>query len=1752
MNSGVFRGCNVRACWVRTAVAVLLACAGTVLTSERGYVRASQSWVTSAADPVPWEPGDAGGEGVRWEPRLNTGEARHRVAVEVPPGRGGLTPTVALEYRSGAPNGPFGVGWTLDLPFIQRDVNKGLPLYGPWPEPARGEDSGDEVPTRFEAERVRFSNGVELVPVKDDYWRARNEGEFTRFQRVGDGWLGRRRDGVLLEFGPDEQSRVQAGDRVFRWYLARMVDGNGNTVRFEYMSIDSSRERYLRRVRYNQGRNLAMAVEFVYESRPDIITDFRPRFELKTTVRCSEIRVVVGGETVRSYKLNYSRTSKWRSLSRLSAVQQFGRDGVTAFPARRFGYTGSDHVEPVVRALQGSPAVDLGDPNIEVGDLNGDGLPDIVDTGTQPHIRYQNNGGGTGGDTEWGAASPMENRIGLHLAADDTYLADANGDGRVDFVQLEKHALNYYSAEGNAWRAQKPIRSTRFVLADPNTRLLDVNHDKRVDVLQTVERDIVAWINRGGGGGYRRYIWASPDPRLHLDREETALGDMNGDGIPDLLDLRVASLAYYPGVGYGEFGERVTLSNGPAGQRDARRFVVADLNGDGRDDLIYVGTSLDVWLNQGLTSQDHNTARLAAVSSVRSPLFHSSAPYRVLDVTGDGITDVVFTPERRGGAGLAVVDFGSSGKPNLLSRIDNGLGRSIRMSYSSSIAAMVHDASVGRAWSDTVPFPLAVVSEVEVRHGTDVARTQFLYRNPFYDVSDKEFGGFGEVEKREMGDATAEALSTTYTFDVGRHTEVLRGKLLEVTWRNAGGEILRRERNVWKTTVVARALEGSTGDVVFGYLAVAYRDFHERREEARTVRTDYERDAFGNVVRVYEHGRLDEGWGDERITTSKYTSSYPDGVNDWILDRLVERNITDGEGRRVTAERVYYDGQQELGRVGAGNPTSIVRWVEGSRWQRSDGWKYDRFGNVTAIYDGNYTAGSAKHFRAVSYDEEFKTYPTEEVVFTGNKRVPRLVSRVSYDAAMSVPTAYTDAIGNVTRYAYDPLGRLTAVWKPNEAGGAPSETYEYTVGVATEWGILNSVEHRWRDESVGDTVGRRIYYDGWGRRVMTRTEQGGDRGVLVSGAVRFDARGGVRRKFLPYAEQGTLDYRPAPTEGPAVDYKYDALGRRTVIEQPDGSYSTLVHEPFATTARDEEQTDPGSPHAGAYRRFVTDGLTNGGGAGRLREVHEVVKLTDRGTKAKEPRVWVTRYHYDALGSLVRITDAQGNSKRAVFDGRGRKILDDDPNRGQTVYVYDRNSNLVETRDAKGGRTTYTYDGANRLVGEQHHGGVGRASVLRDSRTSYVYDAADVAVRLPDGRTANPRNTAGRLVSVYDNSGHSHFSYDSRGRIEWAEKGILAGVGKDPVAYSWQNMYDGLDRLTAIVFPDRERMTFSYNAQGLATTVRVGDVALVRAIEYTALGQLSRMALGNGLVEDYEYDRRLRLSGYRVARPGTTPLASFGYDVDGVSNVRRIVDRRDADEGALVEGDHQWFHHDDLYRLTGVTYAGERPGTREQLSYRYDRVGNLIQRRWPETGSHAVGKPVGPAVLEYGGISPDADGHRKAPMAGPHAVTRVGDDEVEYDANGNVVRLDDMVLQWDPVDRLKSVAADDRVAEYQYDYSGRRVAKTVKYKGEESRTELVVHYVNPYFEVRGNVPVKYVRVAGRRVVRHEGARSATNANDGASGVLPRVRYFHSDHLGSVQLVTNAEGEVIEEQRYYPYGEIRRRVGVATGTNLSGRY
>jgi hypothetical protein len=97
------------------------------------HVLADTSATLATAINIPKGPASIEGFGRAYEVSPASGLPSLEYPIAVPPGRAGHAPELALHYHAGAGAGVLGLGWSLDLPAIERSPRAGIPRPG---EPA--------------------------------------------------------------------------------------------------------------------------------------------------------------------------------------------------------------------------------------------------------------------------------------------------------------------------------------------------------------------------------------------------------------------------------------------------------------------------------------------------------------------------------------------------------------------------------------------------------------------------------------------------------------------------------------------------------------------------------------------------------------------------------------------------------------------------------------------------------------------------------------------------------------------------------------------------------------------------------------------------------------------------------------------------------------------------------------------------------------------------------------------------------------------------------------------------------------------------------------------------------------------------------------------------------------------------------------------------------------------------------------------------------------------------------------------------------------------------------------------------------------------------------------------------------------------------------------------------------------------------------------------------------------------------------
>jgi RHS repeat-associated protein len=334
-----------------------------------------------------------------------------------------------------------------------------------------------------------------------------------------------------------------------------------------------------------------------------------------------------------------------------------------------------------------------------------------------------------------------------------------SGDGHLDCAVLERPGAGFYErTDAESWEPFTPLESAPNVdWNDPNLRLIDLDGDGFSDILITAQDSLTYYPSLA------RFGFDAPIQLPKATDEETGpavifadsikaifLADMSGDGLSDIVRIRNGEVCYWPNLGYGCFGSKVTMDQAPwfdsPDRFEPARIRLGDIDGSGVTDIIYLGADgVTLYFNQSGNSWSE------PVPLMQFPAVNNLAEIEALDLMGNGTICLVWTSSSLGdlGRSMRYVNLMAGDKPYLLVRSWNNLGAETRVIYTPSTAFYLADRAAGTPWATRLPFPVHVVERVETYDWISRSRfvTRYTYHHGYYDGTEREFRGFGMVEQ---------------------------------------------------------------------------------------------------------------------------------------------------------------------------------------------------------------------------------------------------------------------------------------------------------------------------------------------------------------------------------------------------------------------------------------------------------------------------------------------------------------------------------------------------------------------------------------------------------------------------------------------------------------------------------------------------------------------------------------------------------------------------------------------------------------------------------------------------------------------------------------------------------------------------------------------------------------------------------------------------------------------------------------------
>jgi RHS repeat-associated protein len=852
-------------------------------------------------------------------------------------------------------------------------------------------------------------------------------------------------------------------------------------------------------------------------------------------------------------------------------------------------------------------------------------------------------------------------------------------------------------------------------------------------------------------------------------------------------------------------------------------------------------------------------------------------------------------------------------------------------------------------------------------------------------------------------------------------------------------------------------------------------------------------------------------------------------------------------------------------------------------------YDYDNRGNLVTITDPN---GKKTYFTYEPNFEQLETLKNPLGIVTkyeyDNKGNPikiykaygtvnQITTALSYDSAGN-KISETSPLGNTTLYIYDENSNLLS--ETNPMGKTFSQTYDNQGNVISKTDPLGNTTHYIYDKNNNlitetDPAGnvKSLIYGPLGKLISetdaNKNTISFDYDVYDRISKITDANG--KSEFRYYDKKGNISSF-INRNGDVIFFKYDNLGRlsKKIIKVGDKSdnidSNDVVNEYYYDLAGNLIETkDPNKKTATlAYdqldRRIslVTPSgellAYNYDDDGKLifrqmgkgisqqfnyDELNRLVKVYDKQGVTKE-------YLYDADGNTKTVKDADGNTMsfvynqlgkvseriypdgksdkieynelgkiKSIIDRNGRavtftydnlnRIISSVNNTGKTIHAkYDAVGNLISITDQNGNTTRYENDSSNRLISEiyadnkstkMEYDDIGRLMSKTDLNGNIIYFAYNeqnllIKRDVPgDNDDLFTYNTNGSLLQAKNNNAAVDFVYDNDGRLI-QEKINLNGSTVTKIIdykYDFQNLtkkitYPG-GRVVVQNFDDRERMNSISDEAG----------NIIANFQYNLNNQRTSLRLVNGISTTYNYND-LGLITNAEHKDAANSLLNLQYNYAGNGRISLVFNQTNP-------VDSEKFEYDAVDRLVefkrGNLSGNDINNPIKQIEYDLDALGNWLSMT---TDGSAESRSVN-QVNQY---------------------TQVGNNQFAYDNNGNLLDDGNKVYSYNAMKQLIGVRKktdSSIIAEYAYDAMGRKISKLssggiINYFYDQ-KVQLIEEQLND------TTLATYIY----------GPRQNELVSLKRNG---QTYYAHADIMGSIRLITDQSGSIIERYKYDPYG------------------
>ncbi|MDR1156484.1 MAG: FG-GAP-like repeat-containing protein, partial [Bacteroidales bacterium] len=577
-----------------------------------------------------------------------TGAATFSIPIEVPPGVGGMQPSIAIVYNSQAGNGV--AGWGCSMAGISAITRVPKDIYHDYT--AKGITHGLADAFVLDGQRLMYDDecgvseggvgavyhpenepltkvtiygtytsegNIKTTIITDNRWFQVEREGITRYYGRADnaGTTDSRQEysyasGSLLLFGRQYKHRINA------WYLGYVKDVHGNYMVYSYDGKGDAGSRYLTGITYGKNTGASstlqnsVSFEYTATSRQDPITHVVEGIEMNLTRRLSGIACKTGNSVYRTYTLAYNTTGDGSGVkySRLTSVTVKNGAGEALKPV-----TLNWSFLPARTITNSTPtgfpaSSNTGSKHYLGADLNGDGISDLVEIDVN---KYNTESAATVYRSGY-ANGPVSFLPSAEIRLPQEFKAtsgEAWQSTSGNMVIGNQGAQYVFKPSWEATGSERRFFFTLFnhfglstILSNERTLPLkahsgeppyvtgDVNNDGNDDFIYLAKEKTdgmycgkIGRLKNFSSAG-NKFIWVEVAVDLANKPEKLFLSDFDGDGMNDLMVFHSSGYAILWNTGNPAQPFADSNRTSGTGITDVKMIRTGDFNGDGLPDFL--------------------------------------------------------------------------------------------------------------------------------------------------------------------------------------------------------------------------------------------------------------------------------------------------------------------------------------------------------------------------------------------------------------------------------------------------------------------------------------------------------------------------------------------------------------------------------------------------------------------------------------------------------------------------------------------------------------------------------------------------------------------------------------------------------------------------------------------------------------------------------------------------------------------------------------------------------------------------------------------------------------------------------------------------------------------------------------------------------------------------------------------------------------------------------------------------------------